>query len=74
MESVTVPAGSFSACKFRIDQTTRYPTAGSTSNTAFTSWIVPNVGSVKSEGTDTSTVPGAGTVTSNYLIVATVIQ
>lgn len=74
MESVTVPAGTFNACKFRIDQTTRYPTVGSTSSTTFTSWNVPSVGSVKSEGEDTSTVPGAGTVTSNYLIVATVVQ
>ena len=74
MESVTVPAGTFNACKYRIDQTTRYPTAGSVSSTAFTTWNMPGVGSVKSEGTDTSTVPGAGTVTSNYLIVATVIQ
>ena len=74
MESVTVPAGTFSACKFQIDQTTRYPTVGSTSSTTFTSWSLPGVGNVKSEGTDTSTVPGAGTVTSNYLIVATSIQ
>ena len=74
MESVTVPAGTFNACKFKVDQTTRYPVAGSTSSTTFTTWTVPNVGSVKSEGTDTSTVPGAGTVTSNYLIVATVIH
>lgn len=74
MESVTVPAGTFNACKYRIDQTTRYPSAGSTSNTAFTTWNMPGVGSVKSEGTDTSKVPGAGTVTSNYLIMATVIQ
>ena len=73
-ESVTVPAGTFNACKFKVDQTTRYPVAGSTSVTSFTSWNVPGVGNVKSEGTDTSTVPGAGTVTSNYLIVATVIQ
>lgn len=74
MESVTVPAGTFNACKFKVDQTTRYPVAGSTSSTTFTTWTVPTVGSVKSEGTDTSTAPGAGTVTSNYLIVATVIQ
>ncbi len=74
MESVTVPAGTFNACKFKIDQTTRYPTAGSTSVTSFTTWNIPGVGNAKSEGTDTSTVPGAGTVTSNYLIVATAIQ
>ena len=74
MESVTVPAGTFNACKFRIDQTTRYPSAGFTSNTTFTSWNMPGVGSVKSEGTDTSNVPGAGNVTSNYLIEATAIQ
>ena len=73
-ESVTVPAGTFNACKFKVDQTTRYPAAGSTSVTSFTAWTMPDVGNVKSEGTDTSTVPGAGTVTSNYLIVATVIK
>lgn len=74
MESVTVPAGTFNACKFKIDQTTRYPGAGSTSVTSFTTWNMPGVGNVKSDGTDTSTVPGAGTVTSNYLILATAIQ
>jgi hypothetical protein len=74
MESVTVPAGTFNACKFRVDQTTRYPVAGTTSVTSFTSWSVPNIGNVKAEGTDTSTVPTAGTIVSNYLIVATVIQ
>ena len=76
MESVTVPAGTFSACKFKIDQTTRYPngSAQSTSNTAFTTWSVPGVGSVKSEGADTSTVAGVGNVVSSYLIVATVVQ
>jgi hypothetical protein len=74
METVTVPAGTFNACKFRIDQTTRYPTAGSTSSTSFVSWSVPGTGNVKSEGTDTSTVPGAGTITSTYLIVATSIR
>jgi hypothetical protein len=74
METVTVPAGTFNACKYKVDQVTRYPSAGSTSSTTFTSWNVPNVGSVKSEGTDISTVPGAGTVTSDYLIVATVVR
>lgn len=73
-ESVTVPAGTFSACKFKVDQTTRYPAVGSISVTSFTSWNVAGVGNVKSEGTDTSTVPIVGTVTSNYLIVATGIQ
>lgn len=73
-ESVTVPAGTFNACKFKIDQTTRYPTPGSTSATSFTTWMMPGIGNVKSEGTDTSTIPGAGTVTSNYLILATSIQ
>ena len=73
-ESVTVPAGTFNACKFKIEQTTRYPVPGSTSATSFTTWTMPGIGNVKSEGTDTSTIPGAGTVTSNYLIVATSIQ
>ncbi len=73
-ETVTVPAGTFNACKFKIDQTTRYPVPGSTSVTSFTTWNMPGIGNVKSEGTDTSTIPSAGTVTSNYLIVATSIQ
>lgn len=74
MESVTVPAGTFNACKFRVEQTTRYSAAGSTSSTSFTTWNMPSMGNVKSEGADTSTAPGAGTVTSNYLIVATTVQ
>lgn len=74
MESVTVPAGTFNACKYKVDQTTRYLAVGSTSVTSFTTWTMPGIGNVKSEGTDTSTVPSSGTVTSNYLIVATVIQ
>ena len=74
-ESVTVPAGTFNACKFKIEQTTRYPNglAASTSITNFTSWSVPGVGNVKSEGSDTSVVSGFNIV-SNYTIVATAIE
>lgn len=71
MESVTVPAGTFNACKFKVDQTTKY--AVSTSITSATSWSVPNVGNVKTEITDTSVVSGFNVV-SNYLVVATAIQ
>ena len=71
MESVTVPAGTFNACKFKVDQTTKY--AASTSITSTTSWSIPNVGNVKTEISDTSVVSGFNIV-SNYLVVATAIE
>jgi hypothetical protein len=73
-ESVTVPAGSYAnACKFTINTTTTYPSIGSTSSTATTTWIAPGVGMVKSEITDTSTVFGIS-VTSVSNVVATAVQ
>ena len=71
MESVTVPAGTFNACKFKVDQTTKY--AASTSITSATSWSIPNVGNLKTEISDTSVVSGFNIV-SNYLVVATAIE
>jgi hypothetical protein len=72
-ESVSVPAGTYSACKFKIDETTQYPGAGSSSVTTATSWVVPGVGMVRSEGSDASTVMGFS-VSSGFVIVATAVQ
>ena len=73
-ESVTVPAGTFAnACKFTINQTTTYPSVGSTSNTRTITWIAPGVGSVRSVVTDSSTVAGFN-VTSTTIQVATSVQ
>lgn len=75
MESVTVPAGTFNACKYKVDQVTKYPNgpAASTSTTNTTAWLVPNVGNVKTDITDTSVVAGFSIV-STANIVATAIQ
>ena len=57
-ESVTVPAGTFTACKYVTDQVTQYPAVGSNSHTVATSWIVSDVGIVRADVTDTTTVSG----------------
>ena len=72
-ESVTVPAGTFSACKFSTTVATKYPTIGSSSVTTATSWLVANVGLVRTEVTDTTTVSGF-TIPSTSSLVATAVQ
>ncbi len=72
-ESITVPAGTYSACKFKVDETTQYPGVGSNSVTTATSWLVPGVGMVRSEGSDSTTVQGFST-SSGFVIVATAVQ
>ena len=57
-ESVTVPAGTFTACKYITDQVTQYPAVGSNSHTIATSWIVNDVGIVRADISDTTTVSG----------------
>ena len=57
-ESVTVPAGTFMACKYITDQVTQYPAVGSNSHTIATSWIVNDVGIVRADISDTTTVSG----------------
>ena len=72
-ESVTVPAGTFSACKFKTDETTQYPAVGSNSVTTATSWLVPGIGMVRSEGSDSTSVMGFS-ASSSFVIVATAVQ
>ena len=72
-ESVTVPAGTFSACKFSTTVATKYPTIGSSSVTTATSWLVANVGLVRTDVTDTTTVSGF-TIPSTSSLVATSVQ
>ena len=53
-----MPAGTFTACKYVTDQVTQYPAVGSNSHTVATSWIVSDVGIVRADVTDTTTVSG----------------
>ncbi len=72
-ESVTVPAGTFTACKFLTDQVTQYPSVGSNSHTVATSWIAIDVGIVRSDITDTTTVSGFN-VSSTSQLLATKVE
>ena len=72
-ESVTVPAGTFTACKFLTDQVTQYSAVGSNSHTVATSWIASNVGIVRSDITDTTTVSGFN-ITSSSQVLATEVE
>ena len=68
-ESVTVPAGTFSACKFEVATTEDSNTAGATTDTDLTgiAWTSPTFGLLKQTTTGTSrvTVPFLGTQTQN---------
>lgn len=72
-ESVTVPAGTFTACKFLTDQVTQYPSVGSNSSTVATSWIAIDVGLVRSDIADTTSVAGFN-VTSTTQVLATKVE
>lgn len=71
-EMVTVPAGTFTACKFLTDQVTTYPNVGSNSRTTTTSWIAIDVGIVKADITDTTTVAGFNVVSTSQLLATKV--
>ena len=71
-ESVTVPAGTFTACKYVTDQVTQYPAVGSNSHTVATSWIVSDVGIVRADISDTTTVSGFNVVGTSQLLATRV--
>ena len=59
-ETVTVPAGTFGACKFSSDITTQFAAVGRTDVVRSTIWVAANVGIVRSttvERVTTGTVP-----------------
>ncbi len=72
-ESVTVPAGTYNACKYAIDTVTTYPSFGSTSTTHSIAWVAPGIGLVKSDVSDTTSVAGFN-VASTAQLVATAVQ
>jgi len=72
-ESIAVPAGTYNACKFTTVSSTQYPTVGSNSTTNTTSWVVPALGLVRAEISDSSTVMGF-TVNTTSTVVATAVQ
>lgn len=66
-ESLTVPAGTYSTCKFQIDQVTSYASIGVAVPTKSVAWVVAGVGLIRSETTDSL----AGTV---QTLLATLVQ
>jgi hypothetical protein len=72
-ESVTVPAGTFNACKYTVRTVTEYPNIGSRSVTTATAWHAPGIGLLKFDATDSSIVFGFS-VDSSYQLLATSIQ
>lgn len=53
-ETVTVPAGTFNACKFSGELTTTYSAIGSTNVNQTTTWVASGVGIVKSSSRDSA--------------------
>jgi hypothetical protein len=72
-ESITVPAGTFNACTYSVNTTTSYPSIASNSVTRSTTWHMPDIGLIRFEATDATTVLGFS-VNSGFIIVATAIQ
>lgn len=73
-ESVTAPSGTYAnACKFSTHTTTQYPNVGSTSTTNTTSWVVPGIGLVRAEISDSTSVLGFS-ISSTGLVVSTAVQ
>lgn len=72
-ETVTVGAGTYTACKFSSEITSAFATASRTSVARATTWVAPNVGIVKSSTSDTVTV-GAGTTTTTTEVTAVAVQ
>ena len=72
-ESVTVPAGTYNACKYAVRTVTEYPTIGSRSVTTANAWHAPGVGLLKFDAQDSTTVSGFS-IESSYQLLATAIQ
>jgi hypothetical protein len=71
-ESVTVPAGTFNACKYSVDATDERPTIGARVVTTSKSWAVPGVGIVRFESTSTTTAFGSSFVGSTELVATSI--
>ena len=72
-ESITVPAGTYNACKYTVRTVTEYPSIGSRSVTSALAWHAPGIGLLKFEATDSTTVSGFS-IDSAYQLLATAIQ
>ncbi len=72
-ESVTVGAGTYTACKFTSEITSAFATVNRTSVARATTWVAPGVGIVKSSTSDTVTV-AAGTTTTTTEVTAVAVQ
>lgn len=72
-ESVTVGAGTYTACKFATETTSSFATANRTAVTRTTTWVAPGVGIVKISTSETVTV-GTSTNTSTTEVTAVAVQ
>ncbi len=72
-ESITVPAGTYNACKYSVRTVTEYPAIGSRSVTTANAWHAPGVGLLKFDAKDSTSVSGFS-VDSSYQLLATSIQ
>jgi len=73
-ESVTVGAGTYTACKFTSEITSTFATVNRTSVARATTWVAPNVGIVKSSTSDTVTVAAGTTTTTTTEVTAVAVQ
>jgi hypothetical protein len=72
-ESVTVPAGTFNACKYTVDAIDERPTVGARVVTTSKTWFMPNVGIIRFESNSRTTAFGAS-FDGNTELVATAIE
>jgi len=73
-ESVTVPAGTYAnACKFVSETATAYPGVNYSSRESTTSWVVSNIGTVKSDVSIVSSSFGTN-ITAHTTLVASSVQ
>jgi hypothetical protein len=72
-ESVTVGAGTYTACKFTSEITSALATVSRTSVARTTTWVAPDVGIVKSSTSENITV-GTSTTTSTTEVTAVAVQ
>jgi hypothetical protein len=73
-EAVTVTAGTYNACKFTSETTTRYATSGRTEVARTTLWVAANVGIVKSTTLLRTTTGGASPVTTEITTDVTAVS
>lgn len=73
-ETVSVPAGTFDACKFSSDITSQYAAIGRTEVTRTTTWVAAGVGIVKSSTLQTTSQDSAPSTETSKEVQAVSVQ